>query len=221
MLQCVPACCCCPLCLCRCRWPPRSPPLPRTCHRPPSSARLWDRTRLPLPLPPLMRHPDVVAAIEAARIVRSGPVPVGSGGVVGRGPLDQPCLVRSRPVACAAVVADARRRTHRNSRPVRRPPLHPGEPHRPPRRADARPAHAARRPDAQPRRRRTATATQRTGHRHQPRRAAAANARGPGAQGAARPGEPAHRLQPPQPELAHLGRQDGQAGGDVAAGRVV
>ena len=29
--------------------------------------RLWDRTRLPLPLPPLMRHPDVVTAIAAAR----------------------------------------------------------------------------------------------------------------------------------------------------------
>ena len=28
---------------------------------------VWDRTRLPLPLPPLMRHPDVVAAIDAAR----------------------------------------------------------------------------------------------------------------------------------------------------------
>jgi hypothetical protein len=28
--------------------------------------RLWDRTRLPLPLPPLMRHADVVAAIDAA-----------------------------------------------------------------------------------------------------------------------------------------------------------
>jgi len=30
-------------------------------------SRVWDRTRLPLPLPPLMRHPDVVAAIDAAR----------------------------------------------------------------------------------------------------------------------------------------------------------
>ena len=37
----------------------------------PSPAELgqvWDRTRLPLPLPPLMRHPDVVAAIESARM---------------------------------------------------------------------------------------------------------------------------------------------------------
>ena len=29
--------------------------------------RVWERTRLPLPLPPLMRHADVVAAIAAAR----------------------------------------------------------------------------------------------------------------------------------------------------------
>jgi hypothetical protein len=29
-------------------------------------ANTWDATRLPLPLPPLMRHPDVVAAIDAA-----------------------------------------------------------------------------------------------------------------------------------------------------------
>jgi hypothetical protein len=29
--------------------------------------RVWDRTRLPLPVPPLMRHPDVVAAIDGAR----------------------------------------------------------------------------------------------------------------------------------------------------------
>jgi hypothetical protein len=30
-------------------------------------AAIWDRTRLPMPLPPLVRHPDVVAAIDAAK----------------------------------------------------------------------------------------------------------------------------------------------------------
>ena len=49
------------------------------CGRPPVTdlpppmelGRVWDRTRLTLPLPPLMRHPDVMAAIEAA--TRSAP----------------------------------------------------------------------------------------------------------------------------------------------------
>ena len=43
---------------------------PRVTGELPSPVELggvWDRTRLPLPLPPLMRHPDVVAAIDAAR----------------------------------------------------------------------------------------------------------------------------------------------------------
>ena len=39
--------------------------------RPAALADLWDRTRLPAPLPPLMRHADVEAAIE--RAVRSAP----------------------------------------------------------------------------------------------------------------------------------------------------
>lgn len=34
---------------------------------PQALARIWDAERLPLPLPPLVRHPDVVAAIEQAR----------------------------------------------------------------------------------------------------------------------------------------------------------
>ena len=183
--------------------------------------RVWDRTRLPLPLPPLMRHPDVVAAIEAARM--SAPdlfqsEVVGSsveGRSInhvwfGRGPLH--VLLWSQmhgdePTATVALFdvlnyIQANRTAPHVARMLDR-------------------LTAARRPDAQPRRRRTATATQRAGHRHQPRRAAAADAGGARAQGAARPAEPAHRLQPPQPELAHVGRQDGQAGGDVAAGRVV
>ncbi len=49
------------------------------CGRPPVTdlpsptelGRVWDRTRLPLPLPPLMRHPAVMAAIDAA--TRSAP----------------------------------------------------------------------------------------------------------------------------------------------------
>ncbi len=41
--------------------------------------RVWDRTRLSFPLPPLMRHPEVVAAIDAARqsapdLFRSEPI---------------------------------------------------------------------------------------------------------------------------------------------------
>jgi hypothetical protein len=44
-----------------CAAPAPAPPAPL------ELARVWDGTRLPLPLPPLMRHADVVAAIEGAR----------------------------------------------------------------------------------------------------------------------------------------------------------
>jgi hypothetical protein len=42
-------------------------PLPSDLPSPAELGRAWDRDRLALPLPPLMRHPDVVAAIDAAR----------------------------------------------------------------------------------------------------------------------------------------------------------
>ena len=61
-------------------------------------------------------------------------------------------------------------------------------------------------------------ATQRPGDRRQPRRAPAPGARRPRAQGAARPAEAGARLQPAQPELADVGRQD-EAGVDLAPGR--
>lgn len=50
-----------------CAPPPVSSDLPT----PIELGKVWDRSRLALPQPPLMRHPDVVAAIDAAR--RSAP----------------------------------------------------------------------------------------------------------------------------------------------------
>ena len=191
----------------------------------PSPAELgqvWDRTRLPLPLPPLMRHPDVVAAIEAARHVRSGPVP--GGGDRGRrsraarsttsGSVEARCTCCCGR-RCTATSPPRRSRSSTSSTTSRRTARLPHVA----RMLDRLTLHVV--PMLNPDGAETATATQRAGHRHQPRRAAAADAGGARAQGAARPRQPAHRLQPAQPELAHVGRQDGQAGGDVAARRVV
>ena len=63
-------------------------------------------------------------------------------------------------------------------------------------------------------------AAQRAGARRQPRRAAAPGARRAASQGAARPPAARARLQPAQPGLAHVGRED-EAGLDLAAGRRV
>ena len=154
-------------------------------------------------------------AARGRRVAVAGALCSGEDRRVDRRPFDQLRAGGHRSVRRAAVVADARRRVDRDIgalRPLRlsSPPSSGSG-----RRADPVAADAARRADAEPGRRRALRAAQRAEHRHQSRRAAAADARGPGAQGAAGPAEPARRLQPAQSELADVGRQSAEAGVDL------
>ena len=171
-------------------------------------ARLWDGEHVSAPLPPLLRHADVDSAWPNLRRDGAGPVLARGDRPVGRGAVDQPRVVRPRPASRAPLVADARRRADGDVGALRPLRVRAAAPRRARRRPAARRPDHPRRPDAQPRRRRAVPAAQRAGHRHQPRRAAAAGAGGPRPEGAARPAERRRRLQPPQPELAHVGGQD-------------
>ena len=160
-----------------------------------------------------------------ARLPRRGdqarrrPLQDGADRPVGRRPLDQPRVVRERPDARAAVVADARRRADRHRAHCSTSCTSwPGTRRSAPVQRLLRAVDDSLRADAEPRRRAAVPAAQRAGARHQPRRAAAAGARRPGAEGAARSPAARARLQPAQPELAHVGRQD-EAGVDLPARR--
>ena len=166
-------------------------PLIQASFAPIELAVAWNTERVSWERPSLVRHADVEARLKAVgsaapdlfqleEIGRSVEGRSINHLWFGRGPLH--VLLWSQmhgdePTATAAlfdVVEQFRR--HRSEPAVRAHPRRADHPHR---------------PDAQPGRRRTLPAPQRPGNRHQPRRAPAADARGPGAQGAARPAEPA------------------------------
>lgn len=157
---------------------------------------------------------------HAHRAGDAGPVLAGGDRPVARRPLDPSRLVRHGEDADPAVVADARRRADRDGGAVRPARVRARASRVTRREAPAGHADHPRRADAEPRRRRALPAPQRTGHRHQPRRPPPADTRRPRAQGAARSPESVARVQPAQPELAHVGRQpSADAGDDLAAGR--
>ena len=136
------------------------------------------------------------------------------GGPLGRGPGAAPVERRPRATTPDAVVADARRRALGDPRAARRgrhaARVGPG--------GSPRPADAADRADAEPRRRRALRTPQRAGDRRQSRRARAGDARGTAAEGAAGPLRARARLQPARPGPAHHDRRHRRPRHDLAAG---
>ena len=196
---------------------PAVPPPSPAGFSPQQLAEAWDRERVSWPVPPLVRHADVEARLKEVQPATPDLFQLEEIGASVEGRSINHLWFGRGPVPRAALVADARRRADGHRGAVRHLRAVPPPPRRAGVRAHPRCAHHPRRADAQSGRRRALPAPQRPGHRHQPRRAAAADARGPRPQGAARPAEPAGRLQPAQPGLAHVGRQDRAAGHDLAA----
>ena len=172
----------------------RLPPAHDPISTPPSTlASLWDEVRFQERPPlPLVRHAQVVAWVAPAPGDRAGAVPDGGGGPLGGGALHPPrarsgtgprhVLLWSQmhgdePTATAALfdVFEYFRRHRERSRSCS---------------GCSRRSTLLRGADAQPGRRRALPAPQRAGHRHQPRRAVPADARGAAAQGAARSLQP-------------------------------
>ena len=135
------------------------------------------------PLPPLIDHADVVKRLESLTDGAPDLFKVEKIGESIEGRSINHVARRLRSAARAALVADARRRAHRDVgalRSVRVPAAASRRSAGPP---PPGPTDAARRADAQSRRRRALPAAQRAEHRRQSRRASAADARGPGAEG--------------------------------------
>ncbi len=184
--------------------------------------KIWDAEHVSPALPPLMDHAEVVRRLESLTAGAGQKIfKVEKIGESIEGRSINAVARRLRSVARAALVADARRRAHRDVgalRSVRVPAQASGRSGRPP---DSRRPDAARRADAQPGRGGTLSAAERAEHRRQPRRAASADARGPRAQRPSRSPQSADRIQPAQPGLAHVGGRSAEAGVGVAPlGRV-
>ena len=161
-----------------------------TSHR--NSTCVGNRARLLLRLPPLLDHEESVPQTQRGR---RSPGSLHVSTKIGRipgGPLDQyRAALGNGDNGGLALVADARRRAHRDVgalRPVRVPAARIATSRTCAQILDA--ADRAHRADAEPRRRRALPAPQRAGHRHQPRRPAAADAGRPLAEGTARPANP-------------------------------
>ena len=189
--------------------------------QPQELARIWDAEHVSPPLPPLLTHADLLK--------RLGELTAGAPGLFTRETVGESVEGRSinlirvgsggfhvllwsqmhgdEPTATSALLDVFEYLRRRRDDPARQ--------------AYSLDADASCRPDAEPRRRRTVPAPQRAEHRRQSRRAAAADAGGPRAEGAPRPCPAADRLQPSQPELAHVGRRSAEAGVHLASvGRV-